>query len=192
MLTIPVRKNVYFEETVYRVFPMQPIPIFPENTKTQFNSETKRLLSGRTWSEAIGRRLYFGAMDVHFLTWMRFLPLDIVKYYLPSHLVLASIVVSYDAAFNYAFSVMEAFILPPSSDPEVLVDIDDELSLDSSLIDEGRERIELYKTLSHEQRACIADFLALYGEYNRSEFTERGFEFYLKNIEYWQNSNLSM
>ncbi|MFZ6769364.1 hypothetical protein ACO0LM_20125 [Undibacterium sp. Di26W] len=192
MFIKPVDKNVYFEECVYKVFPMRPIPIFTENANTEFNYEAKRLLSGRTWSEVIGNRLNFGGLNVYLMTWLRYLPLDMVKYYLPSHLILASMVTSYNADSNYAFSVMDVLILPSSEDPKVLAEMDFELCLDSSLISEGTERLELYKTMNPEQRACIADFLSLYGEYNRSEFTDRGFEFYTKNIEYWRNSALNV
>ncbi|MFZ6769365.1 hypothetical protein ACO0LM_20130 [Undibacterium sp. Di26W] len=186
----PLRITSYFEEAVYRVFPMAPIPAVPENNKTDFNREARSLLNGRPWSEVIGRRLNFGSMDIHFTTWMSSLPLDVVKYYLPSHLILASIMLSYGAVSNYPFDLMEALILPPSKDMDLLADIEFELSLESLLTQDSESPIEFYKSMNPDQRSCIAYFLSLYGEYKKSEFTDRGFEFYTKNIEYWKNSTL--
>lgn len=185
-----LRITSYFEEAVYRVFPMHPIPVVPENMVSDFNSQAWVLLNGKPWSEVIGRRLYSGGLSLHFIAWVRHLPLDVVKYYLPSHLIMASILIYYNVESNHPIDLVEALILPPSKDAKLLADMDFELSLASRLEYEWESRLDLYKIMNPEERACIAYFLDVYGEYKESEFTERGLEFFKKNTEYWRNSSL--
>ncbi|BBB60565.1 hypothetical protein UNDKW_2292 [Undibacterium sp. KW1] len=185
-----LRITSYFEEAVYEIFPMQPIPVIPENTESDFKAQAWVLLNGRTWSEVIGLRLYDGGLNLHFIAWLRDLPLDVVRYYLPSHLIVASILIYYNVESNHPIDLVEALILPPSKDEKLLADMDSELSLVSRLEYEWESRLDLYKIMNPKERACIAYFLDIYGEYKESEFTPPGFELFKKNTEYWRNSSL--
>lgn len=120
------------------------------------------------------------------------LPLDFFIYYLPSHLILASLTLPNIADYNYPIYVMEALILPPSFDIDVLEELNDELSLNAQVTDYAEKRVTLYNKMSTEQRACVAGYLSLYLAYRKSEFTERGLELYLQNIEIWKNSSLKI
>jgi hypothetical protein len=179
-----------FEEAVYRVFSTKPIPATPKNMGSDFQSQAWVLLNDRPWSEVVGLRLYEGGLDLHFIAWVKYLPLDVVKYYLPSHLIMASILIYYNVESNHPIDLVEALILPPSKDAKLLADMDSELSLASRLEYEGESRLDLYKAMNPEERTCIAYFLDIYAEFKWEEFTERGLELFKKNTEYWRSSNL--
>jgi len=181
-----------FEQAVYDAFPLEPIPESIEDFTTQFSQGCQRLLSGKNWSEVIGRRLNSDVLYVHHSTWLEFLPIKIYKYYLPSHLILASLLFSYEVKTPYHWSVMETLILPPCLDEDVLEDIASELSIQSSLSDSADLRIVAYKEMTFSQRICIAEFLTIYMEFGYADFADRGLEFYKKNIEYWRNSSLPL
>lgn len=185
-------KILDFEKTVYDAFPLEPIPELIEDFSTQFNQGCQKLLSGKNWSEVIGRRLNSDVLYVHHSTWLEFLPINIYKYYLPSHLILASLLLSYEVKTPYHWSVMETFILPPCLDEDVLADIESELSIQSSLSDSADLRIAAYKEMTLSQRSCIAEFLTIYMEFGYADFANRGLEFYKKNIEYWRSSSLPL
>lgn len=185
-----IHKIVEFEKAVYDAFPFEPIPGSIKDSFTQFHQEYQKLISGKKWNEVIGRCLNYGGLYVHHSTWLELLPIDVCKYYLPSHLILASLLFSYEAEISYHWNVMESLILPPCLDEEVLGDIERELSLQIWLWDSADSRIALYKSMTFEQRSCVAKFLELYMEFGFVDVTERGIELYKKNIEYWRNSSL--
>lgn len=196
MTFVSYGRHARFEETVYQAFPMHPIPEIELewDRKTTFADQARKLLTGRTWPEVIGNRLNDGELDPSLSIWMRGMPPDLFLYYLPSHLVFASILLSAGSRSYHATKVMEALILPPSTDKAVLEKMDEELFFfESSLAENAEVRVALYKRMTKGQRICIATYLLLYWEQMKSEHTEPGLEeLYMQNCAIWQNSSLQI
>lgn len=186
---VPIHLHCVFEEVVYQVFPMFPIPKAEWENKWAFSFDAKRLLAGKTWPEVVGYRLNYGELDLSLSLWMKSLPLNVFHYYLPSHLIVASMMLR-NIETNYPIYMMEALILPPSLETTILEELNDELSLEALITDYAEIRIQLYKMMSKKQRACVAQYLSLYLEYKKSSLTNRGMKLYLQNRDFWKNSSL--
>jgi len=177
------------EAAVYQAFPTIPVPTFVWPQRNAIDFDAQKLLDGLAWPNAVGWRLYGGERDLSLSIWMSSLGSAIMKYYLPSHLIFASILMKLQET-NHEYMVMEALILPPNGGIEVLDEINRELSLDAQVTYYGKVRVELYKVLSEDQRRCVAKFLSLYLGYNRTRFTERGIQLFQQNSDFWHNSSL--
>ena len=183
------RSHEAFEDAVYQAFPILPVPSFIWPQRYSFHSDVKKLLDGMAWPNIIGWRLLGGQRDDSLSGWMRFLSPEIMQYYLPSHLIFSSILMSAGAT-NYEQQIAEALVLPPSSDIAVLDEINRELLSDAPVTEYGKDRVELYKLLNEEQRRCVAKFLLLYLGYHGSDFTERGIQLFQQNCDFWKDSSL--
>ncbi len=182
-----------FEDHVHRVFLNYPIPDIPGMRDSSFESEFRVLCKGKIWSEVIGKRLNSAELNMSFILWVRYIPLNILKYYFPAHLIYAAILLSEGVGENYTMDIADVLILPPSLDQNILVDIGRELFMCSGDFSEGWEpRVEFYKCMNPEERRCVAWFLEIYGQCNASEFTPRGLEYFKQNIEFWKNSSLPL
>lgn len=156
-------QHARFEEMIYRAFSMHPIPKMDWDERTTFAGQARQLLTGRTWPEVIGYRLVDGELDPSLSIWMRALPLNVFHYYLPSHLVFASILLKAGPdTLMYPKYVMEAFILPPSADKTVLEQMEEDCWFESSLSENAEVRTALYDRMSKEQRKCVATYLSMY------------------------------
>lgn len=178
-----------FEEAVYQAFPLNPIPKIKLDRKTSFANQARKLLTGRRWSEVIGYRLDDGELDPSLSIWMRFIPLNIFHYYLPSHLIFAAILLKNGPdSLMYPMCVMEALILPPSADESILQEIDDNGFFESSMLDNAECRMTMYRRMSKEQRVCVATYLSLY--LNHRSIEPQVTPIYIRNIEIWKKSLL--
>lgn len=188
-MTVPTNLHCAFETVIYRAFPVHPMPQEEWAVNTSLGFEARKFLIGKMWPEVIGYRLIYGELDLSLSIWMNVLPASIFDYYLPSHLVLASLLLR-NKEVNYPTYVMEALILPPSMDISVQEEINEELSLDAPVTDYAEARLQLYKRMTAEQRAGIAEYLSLYLEYYKATFTERGAELFLQIRDIWRQSLL--
>lgn len=184
--------HAHFEEIVYQSFPIDPAPKIQWEKLDRcaaFAEQARPLLAGRKWPEVIGYRLNDGELDLSLSIWMKILPLNIFHYYLPSHLIFASILLKAGPdSLMYPMFVMEAFILPPSTDLAVLEKMEMDTNFESSLAKNAEVRTALYERMSKEQRVCVAKYLSLY-------LTHRGVEpedelIYMRSRDIWENSLL--
>ncbi len=182
--------HALFESAVYRAFSTHPIPKMEWEKRTTFGYQAKELLTGRTWPEVIGCRLNDGELDPSLSIWMRTLLLDVFHYYLPSHLIFASISLALGSVAYYPLHVMEAFILPLSTDKTELEKMDEDTSFESSLAENAEVRIALYKRMSKEQRVCVATYLSMYLTYNDVEPEVESI--YMRSRDIWENSSLQI
>lgn len=178
-----------FEENVYHAFPVLPITAGEWTTRTRVEALVKQLAAGRTWPEIIGWRMYSGELDFSLSIWMDFLPMSTVCYYLPAHLVFASILLPANRSY-FVDAVMDALILPPGSQAGVLDELDEELGIESLVSLYAGQRLAVYQALNAGQRRCIADYLALYLAQHPTRFGPRGIELYQQNMAYWRDSSL--
>lgn len=177
-----------FEELVHACFPAFPVPQLAWGESRSFNNAVCATLGGKSWHEVVGWRLHFGETDLDLSIWMKLLPLETMCYYLPSHLMLASILLRSGA--RYMTCVMEAFLLPPSASQAAIDEIDEELEPEGLLGSYAPYRLALYHALTPSQRECIARFLDLYFCRYQTLMTRRGTELFLQNSDYWRNSSL--
>lgn len=180
-----------FEESVYAAFPVLPIPEHQQGwgQTTCFQREAWQRLRGRPWPEVIGWRLHEGEVDLTLSIWFKSLPLEVSCYYLPSHLMLASIILR-GGESNYVYGVVEALILPPSNEAAELDELDDELGNEATVAWFASSRLAMYQALTEAQRRCVAEFLDLYLDRNRTSLTRRGTDLFLQNIVFWRDSSL--
>jgi hypothetical protein len=175
----------HFENQVHAAFPTSPIIVedWPNTCCLEF--EAKRLIRGKPWCELIGWRLCAGELDISPSCWIDTLPVPTMIYYLPAHLILASIVLRF-CETNYAHQVMEAFILPSSGTDIDSAMIEDELALDTSFVNYGSSRLRIYHAMSVAQRSCIAEFLRIYFSRHKDGFSPMGIEIFNRNIHLWK------
>ena len=191
--SIPYSSIARFEDDIHRVFPKHPIPDIHDMGGTSFESGVRVLCKGKIWSDVIGKRLNVDELNSTFMSWVCYVPLNILKYYFPAHLMYAAILLSGGSIINYPMDIADALVLPPSLDPDILEDIDHELLMTCGDLSERWEpRVEFYKCMNPEERRCVAWFLEIYGQCNASEFTPRGLEYFKQNIEFWKNSSLPL
>jgi len=184
-------EHARFEEAIFQAFPIGNSPKLAWEEKTTFACQAKKLLTDRRWPEVIGYRLVDGELDPSLSVWMAFIPMDVFQYYLPSHLIFASILLKAGPeSLMYPMQVMQAMILAPSDDEAQIREIDDELYMEALVADNKENRAALYSRMTKEQRACVAQYLGLYLDHKRPDFSERGVDFFMQNIGYWQNSSL--
>ena len=180
-----------FEESVYQVFPLDPVPKIKLDRKTSFADQARKLLSEKTWPEVIGYRLVDGELDPSLSIWMKAMPLNIFHYYFPSHLIFSAILLKNGPdSLMYPMDVMEALILPPSADEGVLRKMDDDGFFESSLLENAEFRTALYRRMSKNQRVCVATYLSLYLNRRRAEIEPKVMPIYMQNIEIWERSLL--
>ena len=178
-----------FEEVVYQAFPVNPVPNIKLDRKTSFAEQERKLLTGRKWPEVVGYRLVDGELDPSLSIWMRFIPLNIFHYYLPSHLIFSAILLKNGVdSLMYPMYVMEALILPPSTDENILREMDDDGLFESSLLENAECRTALYRRLSREQRICVAAYLSLY--LNHRSIEPEVMSIYMRNHDVWEKSLL--
>jgi hypothetical protein len=176
-----------FEESVYKAFPIYPVPEIKWDRKTFFADQARKLLTGRTWPEVVGYRLIDGELDPSLSIWMKYMPLNIFHYYLPSHLIFSTALLEAGPdSLMYPMDVMEALILPPSTDESILQKMDDDGFFESSLAENAGFRTALYEKMSKEQRVCIATYLSLY--LDRRYIEPQVMPIYMKNHDIWEKS----
>lgn len=183
-------QQIDFEAVLYAAFPVEPVPAPELTCHTSFAHTVRERLWGKPWPYVVGQRLRFGELDLPLTHWSQALPTAVADYYLPSHLMLASLFLSSNLLPNYIERVMEALILPPSSETSELEEVDSELCLSRSLVDYSDIHSALYERLSPEQRQCIAAFLDLYLAFRSADFTPKGLNYFKRNSEFWRTSSL--
>jgi hypothetical protein len=157
--------------------------------KTSFSDQARKLLTGRTWPEVVGYRLADGELDPSLSIWMKYMPLNIFHYYLPSHLIFSAILLENGSdSLMYPMDVMEALILPPSADENILQKMDDDGFFESSLLENAKYRIALYRKMTKEQRACVATYLSLYMAHRSIE--PQVLPVHVRSHDIWKNSLL--
>lgn len=187
----PVNRQLDFEAALYAAFPVEPVPAPELSCLTCFARTFNERLWGKPWPHVIGQRLRFGELDLPLTDWFQALPTSVADYYLPSHLMLASLFLPSNSLSNYIERVTEALILPPSNDANELDEVDSELCLSRSLVDYSEVHSALYERLTPEQRQCVAAFLDLYLASRPADFTPKGLHYFKRNTEFWRTSSLS-
>jgi hypothetical protein len=184
------RKQLNLGEALYSAFPVDPVPMPELTPDSSFVWTVKERLWGRKWPYVIGQRLIYGELDPALSIWLQALPPAMADYYLPSHLMLASLLLPSYAEPSYIGWVVQALILPPSSDINELEEIDNDLYLSTMLVDYGGVSRALYERMTPEQRNCIALFLDLYLACRSADFTPKGLNYFERNTEFWRTSSL--
>ncbi len=177
-----------FEESLHAAFPAMPIPTpvwHHTPTNAQSGKSGEAMLAGRTWPEMIGWRLSQGEIDLSLSIWLDILPFELFKYYLPAHLLFASILLKRGEG-NYEHEVMECLILPPDPNHATFSEIEDVLSLEAPLEHYDSHRLALFHALTSSQKQCVADFLAIYWERHRVGYPERGDFLFKQNMAKWR------
>jgi hypothetical protein len=85
-------------------------------------------------------------------------------------------------------NLTEMFFLPPSSDPKLLKEIEDEMYYDEDMVTQRPYRRALYSALTINQRHCVASYLDLYIAYNPDWPSSKALELYNANIELWRRA----
>jgi len=188
-MTVNRYDHCLLEQALYDAFPQEPLPALAWPARSQLEFAAQAFLKNKRWPEAVGLRLTWGELDPSLSGWIEALPSEVVRYFLPSHLMLASLMLAAGDASNYAGEVMEAFLLPPP-DPAGYAEFDEALFVTATLDMYAGSRMDLYRLLTPAQRACVARYLDLYAAHRAAEFTERGRELYAANRDVWLNSSL--
>lgn len=190
-MKVLMQLHVQLEQALYGAFPRHPLPsVEAMESTSSLVRDAKELLSGKTWPEAVGYRLLSGDMDISPSIWMRLMPAEIFDYYVPSHLMPASILLGSSSLVNYQSDLIEAFLLPPEGGSDAIAQLDEVLLPDTSVSEYGVVRLAFYHRLTPQQRACVGRFLDLYLSYWREiEFTEAGVQMFERNRDYWLHSS---
>lgn len=183
-MSVPTKLHCDFEELVYKEFPLRSAPEFPIKPSYQLHYALQEILTGRSWAEIVGFRLIYGDLDRTLINWIEFVPMSIVYYCLPAHLIFASIELR-SPMTEYHEKVAEAFILPIGASEKELKEIDRELNVVQSVILHGKARMDLFNIMTPGQRQCVAKFLELFFEYEKQHFSERGIELFWRNRDVW-------
>jgi hypothetical protein len=156
-MSIPFQRHVAFGEAVYEAFPRHPVPSLEGWVpQTWFERNAKPLFSGKTWPEIIGLRMGRNELGDSLVSWMGFIPSEVLAHYLPSHLIFGSIVLWYEAGQNYVGDLVEGFMLPPpglGASPDASEDIDIELGLCAGVAEYAKWRIRLHERLTTDQHS---------------------------------------
>ena len=67
------------------------MPVLALSRRTSFEFSVHEYLAGKRWPEAVGLGLVRGERDPCLSGWVHILPVQVMRYYLPSHLMLASL-----------------------------------------------------------------------------------------------------
>lgn len=188
-MTTPLQGHYAFEEAVHEAFPLHPVPRLEDwEPQSWLERNAKALFAGRTWPEIIGLRMRRNELDDSLVSWMKFMPGQVLAYYLPAHLISGSLLLWYEADPNYVGDLVEGFLLPPPGlDPEACEEIDVELGLCAGVAAYAEWRLRLHARLTPAQRAAIGRFLDLHLAWGRrtSAYSERGLELLARNRDYW-------
>ena len=190
MSELALGKHHVFEEALRAAFPVTPLPALDWHPASAFEHALQEQLRGKPWPEAVGFSLPHGERDVSLSTWAAMLPLEVLRYYLPAHLLTASLLLPGGSHPNYLGQVMEALILPPGADPAQLAAIDEALYLEAWLQEYAASRRSLYHALSAAQRVAVAAWLDMYLYYRAEEFDPDGRLLFEQNRDYWLHSSL--
>lgn len=183
-------QHCLLEEAMYAAFPQEPLPSLEWASHTVFEYEVQRFFKGKRWPEAVGLRLNYGELDASLNTWARFLPPEVMRYFLPSHLMMASLRLKFGDRSDYCSNVMEALLLP-TADPAADAALDAAMSGCFALDAYPDRGIALYRMLSAPQRACVAAYLDLYAAYHgAAEMNAPVRALYDANRDIWRNSSL--
>lgn len=192
-MSVPFSLHAEFEEAVYAAFPRNPVPKLENWTpQSWLERNAKSLFANKPWPEIIGLRMMRNELDDSFISWIKFMPGEVVAYYLPCHLILGSVLLWYGTGQNYVDNLMEAFILlPPGLDPDTAEDIDMELGLSAGVVAYEPWRVGFYERLTTAQRAVVGQFLDLYRRraQQTSQYSERGLQLLAQNRDYWLNAS---
>lgn len=186
-MSTPFQQHTEFEEAVYAAFPLHPVPNLDAwEPHTWLERNAKALFAAKTWPEIIGLRMMRNELDDSFISWIGIMPIEVVAYYLPSHLIFGSVLLWYGAAENYVGNLVEAFILPALG-LDADRDIDMELGLSAGVVEYGAWRVKFYKQLTPAQRTVVGQFLDLHLSWAQrtSHYTERGLQLLTQNRDYW-------
>lgn len=174
-----------FEGALLAAFPCEPVcrPAWPQ--RYAFDLDIATYLDGKRWPDVVGFQLVKGERDLSLSSWLAILPVDAMCYYLPSHLLFASLLLPGGAHPNYVGQVMEALVLPPDASPAQLDVIDREMCLEAPLRQYGEARVGVYRALLPAQRRAVALWLDLYEHYCGAEFTAAGHDLFRRNRDAW-------
>jgi hypothetical protein len=189
-MSIPFSLHAEFEEAVYQAFPLRPLPRLDGwIPQTWLERNAKSLFAEKTWPEVIGLRMIRNELDAGLINWLGCIPAHIVDYYVPCHLMLGSLLLSYEAGRNYVDNLLEAFLLPPPGiDEGTAQNIDMELSLEAGIMDYAERRVGLYERLTPDQRAVIGRYLDLHLMHVGDWYDEPGRALLKQNRDYWLES----
>jgi hypothetical protein len=189
-MSVGTRQHCLLEAALYAAFPQEPLPSLEWATHTSFETEAQLLFKGKRWPEAVGLRLTYGELDPSLNTWALTLPAEVMRYFLPCHLMMASLRLKLDDRSDYCSNVMEALLLP-SGNPGADAVLDAAMSGCFALDAYPDRGIALYQMLSAPQRACVAAYLDLYAAYHGAfEFDAPVRALYEANRDTWLNSSL--
>ncbi len=184
----PKFMQIKLAAALLNAFPSTPKPAFAREPRTQLESDALSLLLEKTWIEAVNFTLTDDGLDCSLSAWTRTLPPPVVAYFLPSHLMLASICLVWNAKVDYPDEVMEALLLP-TVDIDNNDELERELCVSAAVVSHPNRGIGIYRELTASQRICVADFLELYYRRNEWVSTSSANAFYLENIEHWRTSS---
>jgi hypothetical protein len=183
------KKHMVLEGALRDAFPAKLIGPMVGTSNTRLERAVHALFSGRQWPDGVGYRMLFGELDPSLSTWIEFLPADTMAAVLPSHLLLASLLLPQQAQENYLDDVCEALMLPPADAAEMAA-LDAAICTSAPSAQYGAGRRRLYQALSVEQRTVVALFLDLYWAYCASQFASDAEAPFLRNLDSWRNSSL--
>jgi hypothetical protein len=182
-------KHIDFEWELYEAFHMDPIPepvwLIQAGARAQ-TEEYRDFYHGKRWPEIVGYRSYRG-MDTP-SAWLPYIPLSIATYYLPGHMLFESHQMPPSAKSGRPGNLTEMFFLPPSSDPKLLNEIEEEMYYDEDMVTQRPYRMALYSALTINQRHCVASYLNLYISYNPDWPSGKALELYNANLELWRRA----
>jgi hypothetical protein len=184
------KKHVTLESALREAFPAKLIGPMVGPYKTHLQRAVHALYCGRQWPDAVGYRMLDGEIDPSLSLWIKYLPTDTMAAVLPSHLLLASLLLPQQAQVNYLDDVCEALMLPPADAAEMAA-LDATICTSAPSAQYGAGRRRLYEALSVEQRTVVALFLDLYWAYFASQFALEAEAPFLRNLDFWRNSSLS-
>ena len=184
------RQHCLLEAALYAAFAQEPLPSLASDSHSSSEFEAQRFFAGKRWPEAVGLRLSYGEIDLSLFVWARSLPAEVMRYFLPSHLMMASLRLKFGDRSDYCSNVMEAFLLP-SADPAADAVLDAAMSGCFALDVYPDRGIALYQMLSAPQRACVAGYLDLYAAYHGpAEMNAAVRSLYDANRDVWLHSTL--
>ena len=183
-------QHCLLEAALYAAFPREPLPSMEWEKRDSFGYEIQHSFKGKRWPEAIGLRLTYGELDPSLNTWAYCLPAEVMRYFLPSHLMMASLRLKFGDRSDYCSNVMEALLLP--TDDPVADAVRDAAMSGCFALDAYPDRgMALYRMLSAPQRACVAAYLDLYAAYHgAAEMNAQVRALYDANRDVWRDSSL--
>jgi hypothetical protein len=186
-MSVPLHLHAQFEDAVHQAFPLYPLPRLDDwLPHTWLERSARPLFVNKTWPEIVGVRMVSGELDGGLLSWMASVPGHVVAYFVPSHLIQASLLLSYGAGRNHVDGLVEAFILPfPGMDDVAAQEIDAELGLDAGVADYADRRLRLHARLTTAQRTVVGRLLDLHLMHVGASYGSRGRALLAQNRDAW-------